>query len=401
MDDLDYCPKPAPIISVLDFAVIGIFVLVAYFLHHKKRAIDADVGIKQDGQMGVQLENPSTEDAPTTDFNGDMQEGAQKYPKKVLDAESEASQSNTLRAYRDAALGWKDVLPAYEQNSLKVWHRHDGGSVHSFKYEAIMPFEPSKLAALAREVDLIPTWHKFVTNAKLLEETKVFGGLWAYMEIWLPWPLKNRCLLMQTEIVDAIDDPSVGKFIVKAHSADYHRSDTLPTTPEQCPRLQFQSFTSFTPLAPDSKNPVRSLFTFYFEKTDYQISYLPEFVLRFQYKVMAPFVLEMCSELVADSFGEGSMYSRRMEANKSFYEFLRHRCAQCLSQKVARQPPATPKVHEQAKCGRIRRSLARAPRKAHSFANLSEYVEPEPGTGCMTTRTNSSIRLGGDEGCKA
>lgn len=116
------------------------------------------------------------------------------------------------------------------------------------------PFTASSLLLL--QVDLMPTWHKFVPRALVLEELEgVFGGVHAYAELWLPWPLKNRALVMETAVFDALDHPT-NAFVVDVSSAPYTgEASRLPTAPEDCPRLSFRSFTVRTGDAPHLPSP--------------------------------------------------------------------------------------------------------------------------------------------------
>ena len=47
---------------------------------------------------------------------------------------------------------WAGVPPILDSDGLKVWHRPDGGTIHSFKYEVVMPLAPMPCVALAKEV---------------------------------------------------------------------------------------------------------------------------------------------------------------------------------------------------------------------------------------------------------
>ncbi len=59
------------------------------------------------------------------------------------------------RAMMDAVLSieesWAKLPPILDSGGLKVWHRPEGGAIHSFKYEVIMPLAPMPCVALAKE----------------------------------------------------------------------------------------------------------------------------------------------------------------------------------------------------------------------------------------------------------
>ena len=60
------------------------------------------------------------------------------------------------RAMMDAVLSieesWANSPPILDSGGLKVWHRPEGGTIHSFKYEVVMPLAPMPCVALAKEV---------------------------------------------------------------------------------------------------------------------------------------------------------------------------------------------------------------------------------------------------------
>ena len=31
-----------------------------------------------------------------------------------------------------------------------------------------------------------------------------FGGIWGYVELWYPWPLSNRAMVVKCEVVDGL-----------------------------------------------------------------------------------------------------------------------------------------------------------------------------------------------------
>merc|ERR1711998_524828 len=173
--------------------------------------------------------------------------------------------------------------------------------------------------------DLTPSWHKFITNAAILEDIPgEFGGVWACAELWLPWPLKNRAMVMRSACYDALDE-SLGAYLVIVNSGDYWDEEALPPTFAECPRLEFESYTTFTPLPPAEDGTPLTEWTFYFEKTDYQVP-LPEFVLPSFFKIMAPFVRRIAAQVVKERFHTGSSYAARMENNADFYGTIQRRC---------------------------------------------------------------------------
>lgn len=58
----------------------------------------------------------------------------------------------------------------------------------------------------------MPSWHKFVQpNAAIVETlashdhgNSSFGGIWGYVELWFPWPLANRAMVVKCEVLDVL-----------------------------------------------------------------------------------------------------------------------------------------------------------------------------------------------------
>jgi len=140
----------------------------------------------------------------------------------------------------------------------------------------------------------------------------------------MPWPIKNRGIVCESAFFDCLDSPSFGSYIVFVGSVEPEEraltgnliaaprdtakkndrlglSDShmignksceqsarsgggavdagasepakIPTSKEQCPRMTFESYTTFEPLTPDATGE-RTRWTFYFHRTDYQVSCL-------------------------------------------------------------------------------------------------------------------------------
>jgi len=113
----------------------------------------------------------------------------------------------------------------------------------------------------------MPTWNRFVSASKVIEvlpasnvgdsgnggngssgDGSLFGGIWGYVELWFPWPLANRAMVVRCEVVDVLG--SCGAILVRLLSGDYRDPAKLPTTPQSCPRLHAQNLTAILPLPP-------------------------------------------------------------------------------------------------------------------------------------------------------
>lgn len=84
---------------------------------------------------------------------------------------------------------WATTAPAYSDATITCYHQPIGGSAHRFKYEVIINSDPAPVVAIARELDLMPTWHKFVSRSAVVEtlppsDDACFGGIWGYVELW-------------------------------------------------------------------------------------------------------------------------------------------------------------------------------------------------------------------------
>mmetsp|Transcript_41533 Transcript_41533/g.76876 ORF Transcript_41533/g.76876 Transcript_41533/m.76876 type:complete len:493 (+) Transcript_41533:109-1587(+) len=362
-----------------------------------------------------------------------------------------AAKMKMIASVRSLEAEWSKSSPLLDDGVLKVWHRPEGGSIHSFKYEVVMPMSPEPCIALAKEIDLLPTWHKFVPIGLLLGTrpiAEVFGGVFAYAELWMPWPLKNRAMLCQSAFYDCLDEPlgayiavvgSINEDQLKVESSALSSSGAgrenasrsassvqaalakAPTTHEQCPRLAFESFTVVTPLPPeeladgDFDKGMRARWTFYFHKTDYSME-VPGYVLGFLMKVCAPFVCTIATRLATNL---PSAYRERMASEDAFYGVFRRRCGQHVRKQVARLrsaaraqgegPPATapadrlltPHRRHQGRSrdgSVMRRPHAKAPlKKARSTGDFRRLAltNKEPSWNDLKVELQSLVRRGG------
>eukprot|EP00620_Florenciella_sp_RCC1587_P024694 CAMPEP_0182564412 /NCGR_PEP_ID=MMETSP1324-20130603/6361_1 /TAXON_ID=236786 /ORGANISM="Florenciella sp., Strain RCC1587" /LENGTH=421 /DNA_ID=CAMNT_0024777873 /DNA_START=22 /DNA_END=1287 /DNA_ORIENTATION=- len=234
---------------------------------------------------------------------------------------------------------WKDEPAAYSDETISCYHQHLGGSNHGFKYEVTIDSDPGPVVAIARELDLMPTWHKFVTQAKLVEKInadkkdRTFGGLWGYVEIWFPWPLSNRAMVVKCETLDCLEER--GALLIELLSGDYEEGK-LPTTADQCPRLWVKNLTKIVPLPPKPDGTPRSQFTLFCE-TDFQTPLTPKFLINFILKVMAPVVYSQVKELLESSFGGNSQFRSRMEETPEMYGAIKESVEVFQSAEAKRQ----------------------------------------------------------------
>jgi len=238
----------------------------------------------------------------------------------------------------------------------------------------------------------MPSWHKFVPRGRILgDRPNIFGGIYAYAEFWMPWPLKNRGILCQSAFYDCLDDDfeAVIVYVGSLHQGEIDKNLKIsdPTAislelgaaekameqapPEtECPRMAFESFTTFTPI---SENVTR--WNFYFEKTDYQVE-LPSFFLGFLMKVCAPFVYNIAMSLASNI---PTAYVSRMERDdESFYGPLKRRCRQFVRRmaelKTPKKTPITPRHVGISKNGKVtRRMVNRAPLKIPRSKSMSDF----------------------------
>jgi hypothetical protein len=156
-------------------------------------------------------------------------DGAASLPHEPLEPEPLADPALKARMVATVAaleLGWAELPPLLDDGAMRVWHRAEGGSVHSFKYSVVMPLAPGACVALAKELDLMPTWHKFVSRGAILgPRPGVFGGIVAFAEVWMPWPLKHRGIVAASAFYDALDDPTLRAYVVHVFSVDEHGPD--------------------------------------------------------------------------------------------------------------------------------------------------------------------------------
>ena len=218
---------------------------------------------------------------------------------------------------------WAGVNEAYSDDTITCYHQHVGGSVHRFKYEVMIESDPAPVVAIARELDLMPNWHKFVSQSCVVEkipaddgpEGSSFGGIWGYVELWFPWPLANRAMVVKCEVLDVLQE--TGSILVRLLSGDYDEAK-LPTTADQCPRLVAQNLTQIVPLEPLPNGTPRTKFILFVD-TDFQTNLIPGFVIQFILKVMAPVVYTQVKRLLETEFGGDTQFRERMAACPEMY----------------------------------------------------------------------------------
>ena len=80
----------------------------------------------------------------------------------------------------------------------------------------------------------MPTWHKFVpTGMVLAQRPGIFGGIYAYATMWMPWPMKHRGILCQSAFFDCLDDPALNSYIVHVSSLKHPSPPLLPQSSGQ------------------------------------------------------------------------------------------------------------------------------------------------------------------------
>ena len=183
--------------------------------------------------------------------------------------------------------------------------------------------DPAPVVAIARELDLMPNWHKFVSQSCIVENIpshdgpggSSFGGIWGYVELWFPWPLANRAMVVKCEVLDVLQE--TGAILVRLLSGDYDEGK-LPTTSEQCPRLVAQNLTQIVPMEPLPDGTPRTKFILFVD-TDFQTNLIPGFVIQFILKVMAPVVYTQVKNLLETEFGGDTQFRERMAACPEMY----------------------------------------------------------------------------------
>jgi len=225
---------------------------------------------------------------------------------------------------------WRLVPPAYQDATITCFHEPAGGSCHRFKYEVLIESEPAPVVAIARELDLMPSWHKFVSKSAIVEKLPAdvtqggssFGGIWGYVELWFPWPLSNRAMVVKCEVVDVLQE--TGSILVRLLSGDYDEAK-LPTTSDECPRLVAQNLTQIVPLPPCPRTGKPRTKFVLFVDTDFMTPLIPGFVIQFILKVMAPVVYSKVKELLESEFGGDTLFQKRMAETPEMYAALTER----------------------------------------------------------------------------
>jgi hypothetical protein len=84
-----------------------------------------------------------------------------------------------------------------------VYHHHDG-HIHSLRVFAPLDAPLHAVVACAREVDLIPSWNKFVLAARMLQDFEPMR-VRAGCKLWTPLPLPRANIVVDVLMRDELD----------------------------------------------------------------------------------------------------------------------------------------------------------------------------------------------------
>lgn len=241
---------------------------------------------------------------------------------------------------------WDTEAPTYQDDTgLAVFYRQSRG-VHEFKFDVTLDTGVAPVFALARELELMPTWHPYVKRGLTLEYHPPSAGkgckLRGYIEIGMPWPLPNVAAVLRVNIYDLLQ--SDGTVVIAASTEEDLEAETSslggegttgsspPTTPTECPRLSLHFMGRAEPLSckpPGTKNENEigeesqnsSRFTV-IAKARFPFSSTPQWIIRFVIRTMAPIVVAKVRELIPRIMDEkgDSAFPEKMRSDPALYD---------------------------------------------------------------------------------
>ncbi|GFR51259.1 hypothetical protein Agub_g13566 [Astrephomene gubernaculifera] len=236
-----------------------------------------------------------------------------------------------------ADLRTEDHWQLMRNDDLRMLYKHLADKdVHAFRAVCTLDAPMEKLVALARELDLFPTWNKYCTSAKVLRESTP-ADMRVYVSLWMPWPFSDVGFCVDVNGLDLFDDE--GCIVAAICSPDRKdRTTPLPPGSEKHTKIRLlrPSCLTFTPLPP--KTPGGTLRTHCHVQAyvDTGGKHVPAVVISFVLKVFSPFIYGTVKKVLASAFGDprGPLPSR-MREQPHLYDMVRRRSEAYLAARKA------------------------------------------------------------------
>eukprot|EP00300_Choanocystis_sp_HF-7_P012183 c17783_g1_i3.p1 GENE.c17783_g1_i3~~c17783_g1_i3.p1 ORF type:complete len:269 (+),score=46.26 c17783_g1_i3:27-833(+) len=214
-----------------------------------------------------------------------------------------------------------------------VQHQHlPGQQEHGFKFSVLLETNISELVSLGRELDLLPTWHRFVNKAEILNLPELFK-VWGFGQVWAPWPLNSRNVCGKAVILNLLNKPTLdeegGIFaLIRPLTSEDRAQVDAALEPLMQGGVELSLRPSGVLVRPRYRNSESS------EPSHYWVDLImfvdpgipkgvPNLLLDFFLKVLAPWVVRKIRTMLQEIHtNPDHEFRQRIAANPEFYETL-------------------------------------------------------------------------------
>jgi hypothetical protein len=217
-----------------------------------------------------------------------------------------------------------------EADALQIFHHYSAGdAVHVLR--AVAPFDAPAhaLLACAREIDLMPTWNKFCSAARVLEDvapTRLRVGC----KLWMPLPFPKPVVVLDAMMYDVLETLGCGCLLIVAATPEPSVPQAaLPPELRATLELPCEAICRLTPRA-DGGCDVETV-------TWLPARRLPSALLNLLIYAMVPWVFRAARAMLNTALDTGSPLGERIASGpaSAFYGAIAARCAEArlLSEK--------------------------------------------------------------------
>lgn len=272
------------------------------------------------------------------------------------------------------AASWREV---YSSPQLRISH-HFNGHRHAVRITTSFDVGVDVLVAIAREIDLLPGWNRFVLFSQILEEysgTSVRAGA----RLWTPFPLQNIASIVNASLYDLLD--SHGCFLLLTASPEHTPGGAAPPPlPAELSGLWAMPNEGQIRYAPRPGGGCDVTIVNFVES-----SLLPSWVLSLILFSVVPSTLRATRTMLAEQTQPGAVLAERMASSgrSELYSGIRARCAEHLAAKAvvgasAAGAPATPLAPAADGAGASAAQDSQAALDANTMAGLLPRGERPP-----------------------
>ncbi|GAX74815.1 hypothetical protein CEUSTIGMA_g2262.t1 [Chlamydomonas eustigma] len=228
--------------------------------------------------------------------------------------------------------GWNKV----SDGDFRLFYRHTQGSMmHCFRARCTIEAPAEHILCIAREFDLCREWNKYCLVCNFLKEYSLTDIL-AFATVWMPWPLSNMDLVAEATGVDLLREHD--SLMIDIGTPDeIPEGVQLPKSWGQNMKVKFErgSFICLQPLLVEQGQPPLTRVCVSFH-VDSGIKNVPEFLISFVLRILAPFMYRQVIALLHHTFSNpGSKLAQRLQIRSELYSMVRNRISDFLSRKGA------------------------------------------------------------------